>query len=363
MNNSKIIGLVKRTTNRAQWAHSVYKTRKREEHFAKKYTSLHFDPQVRQRIIEYYKPYQAINPIYHEFYTEKSGVFDVRYIPNDLYYSHINSFFNNPTMAKVLDNKCFYTRIFGNHCQYPRTLAYRMNHFWYDESMSILRESDVLKRVDKAKEIVVKQATDSCGGHGVFFLNNDGDIINQFRKACNSLSGDIVVQYPLRQHEKLSALHPQSVNTIRVMSLLRKEDVKVCSAVLRIGVGDARVDNASSGGIVCGIQEDGRLRDRAYLPNGKMFLTHPTNGEPFSNHSIPSFEEIKSLIRDLHPMLPHFRLVSWDFSVDEEGNPVLIEVNLSYGQLGFHQLCNGPLFGDDTESVLNEVFGRKQYNQ
>ena len=349
---------IKRTTNKARLVHSVYKTRKREERFAKRYTSLHFDPQVRQSVIEYYKPYFTINPIYHEFYTEKTGVFDLRYIPNDLYYSRINSFYNNTTMAKVLDNKCFYTRIFGNHCHYPRTLAYRMNHFWYDENMRILTESEVLNRVDKAKEIVVKQAVDSCGGHGVSFLNNDGDIIQLFQQTCNSILGDIVIQYPFRQHEELRALHPQSVNTVRIMSLLREGHVKICSTVLRIGIGGARVDNASSGGIVCGVQEDGRLRDRAYLTNGKMFLTHPTNGEIFSNHSIPSFEEIKKLICHLHPMLPHFRLVSWDFSVDEEGKPVLIETNLNYGQLGFHQLCNGPLFGDDTKSVLDEVFER-----
>lgn len=49
------------------------------------------------------------------------------------------------------------------------------------------------------------------------------------------------------------------------------------------------------------------------------------------------------------------RLTSWDLSVDVEGNPVLIEVNLAYGGLFFHQITNGPVFGDLTEDIINEV--------
>lgn len=38
--------------------------------------------------------------------------------------------------------------------------------------------------------------------------------------------------------------------------------------------------------------------------------------------------------------------------------PVLIEANLRYGELDFHQLNNGPVFGKDTKKILDEVFGK-----
>lgn len=60
---------------------------------------------------------------------------------------------------------------------------------------------------------------------------------------------------------------------------------------------------------------------------------------------------------ELQWYLPQFRLLSWDITIDEDGNPVIIEVNMHSGQLDFHQLNNGPIFGDDTEEVLKEVFG------
>ncbi len=37
----------------------------------------------------------------------------------------------------------------------------------------------------------------------------------------------------------------------------------------------------------------------------------------------------------------------------------MIEANLNQGELDFHQLNNGPLFGEDTIKVLDEVFGKK----
>ena len=64
------------------------------------------------------------------------------------------------------------------------------------------------------------------------------------------------------------------------------------------------------------------------------------------------------LVKCLHPRLTHFRLISWDVAIREYGVPVLIEMNPHYGELGFHQLNNGPLFGENTEAILKEEFRR-----
>ena len=48
--------------------------------------------------------------------------------------------------------------------------------------------------------------------------------------------------------------------------------------------------------------------------------------------------------------------MSWDIAIDEDGNPVLIEANMRKGSVNFHQFNNGPLFGELTERVLNEIF-------
>ena len=56
--------------------------------------------------------------------------------------------------------------------------------------------------------------------------------------------------------------------------------------------------------------------------------------------------------------IKHFRLVSWDIAFDKKDQPLLLEANLHYGELDFHQLNNGPIFGDDTIKILEEVFSK-----
>lgn len=170
---------------------------------------------------------------------------------------------------------------------------------------------------------------------------------------------DVIVQRPLSQCEELANLNRSSINTIRVLSLLRLDgSVKIYSCVLRMGIGDSKVDNNSRGGINCGICENGRLKDIAYNKKGDKFITHPTSNIKFDEIQIPNFDKVIEKVKILHPLIPHFRLVSWDIAIDKMNEPVLIEANFRYGGLTLHQLNNGPLFGDDTREILDEVFSK-----
>lgn len=73
---------------------------------------------------------------------------------------------------------------------------------------------------------------------------------------------------------------------------------------------------------------------------------------------VPGYSKILEIVKKNHFTMPHFRLISWDFAVDIDHEPVMIEANLRYGELDFHQLNNGPLFGKDTRKILDEVFGK-----
>ena len=74
-------------------------------------------------------------------------------------------------------------------------------------------------------------------------------------------------------------------------------------------------------------------------------------------YQLPGYKEACELVKRAHPMVSHFKLVSWDIAIDENGSPIMIEANLAKGSSEVHQLNNGPLFGDDTKKILDEVFG------
>ena len=310
----------------------------------------------KKEIRDYYSPYIKCSTMFHEFYYASTGRFDVRYIPDDIYYAYIDPHFNNWDEAVYIDNKCYYGAIFPDVIQ-PITVALRCGGIWYNnrrERVDFRDALDLCKGV--GKEVFLKKATESEGGHGVYVIDSEAYL----RRTVEEIKGDIIIQEPLKQHEILSKLAPSSVNTIRIISLLTDEGVKIYSSVLRMGVNGARVDNASSGGITCGINENGRLKSNAYSSTGRRYKQHPSAGVTFDSIVIPNYKEAVELVKRIHLRIPHFKLTSWDIAIRDDGEPVLIEMNVHYGELDFHQLNNGPLFGEDTQKILSEVFKNKQ---
>lgn len=238
----------------------------------------------------------------------------------------------------------------------PITICYRQNGFWLDSNSKPLPSSDVLDYIKKFHVAFIKYATLSMGGKGILVCD-ESTSLKELSSFIAANPNDIIVQEAIRQSKKMAELNQSSVNTIRIVTLLRKDGtVKICSTCVRMGLKGSRVDNASSGGIVVGVDEIGRLKDTAYGPDGKSYSKHPISGVNFNKIVTPSFDKIKEVVTKEALATPLFRLISWDIAIDDKDEPVLIEANLFVGELEFHQLNNGPIFGEETEEILEEVF-------
>lgn len=307
-----------------------------------------------KQLKDFWDNYWPIDFTEHKFYLNACDEFDVMYIPSSIFYTKIDKYFNNWQKAKIVDNKTEYKRLFPDVKQ-PDTILTRCNGFWYKDE-SIISNTSITDAILSNIPCFIKLATDSEGGKGVFYIDRSYTS-HELVRLIDKLKGDIIVQKAIVQSSVLSVLNSSSVNTIRLMTLLRLDgSVKLCSACLRMGVEGAKVDNASSGGVVAGISKDGRLKKYAYKPTGERFDKHPTSNIVFKDFCIPNFDKCKDLVFQLAPGYPHFRLISWDIALNLENEPVLIEANLCSGELDFHQLNNGPIFGDETVCILKEVF-------
>ena len=291
-----------------------------------------------------------------DFYTTLTDIFDPRYIPGDIYLAYVDPYFNNADACKHIDNKNLYDLIF-NGVKMPNTILRKMDGVFLDENYAILTEEQALDKCYNSNlSLILKPSLISTGGHGIKFWNK-GTI--ETLKSYLSSKNDIIVQEVLQQHETLSLLHPNSLNTIRIMTLYYNNKVSVLSSVVRIGVNGNKVDNVSSGGVACGVDQNGKLKEYAFYGNGNKISVHP-QGAVFKKFQIPSFFECKSIAQQMAMRIINYsRLVSWDFSIDKNGVPVLIEANLNVGELDFHQLSNGPIFGSDTDEILSDIFHKK----
>ena len=275
------------------------------------------------------------------------------YIPHDFYYCYVDTAFSNAQRAYVLDDKNMYDYFFYD-IQMPKTICRKMGGSYLDGDYHIISCEDALAKCKERSRVIIKETINSSGGSGISFWEagiDDDDKLEYLLKT----NENCIIQDVIEQHEILAKLHRNSVNTIRVMTIIWNNELIPISAILRMGVNKARIDNASNGGIVCGIDESGMLCDIAYDGHNNSFKRHP-QGAPFSGVIIPSFSKCKEIACSLAGRFSSVtRLVSWDFAIDKNASPILIEANLTYGGIGVHQKCNGPLFGERTVEILRFV--------
>lgn len=301
-----------------------------------------------------------VNSIWSRYYNgierEQKGTFDARYIPLDMEACFIDDWFNDTNSAQVIDDKNMYDMYFYD-ANMPKTVGRIINHSFFDEKYLNISVDALIERCSLAKHIIMKPSVGSMAGHGIVFWNEEEGI--EVLKKFLLEHDNYIIQELIHQHEEINKIYSQSVNSIRIVTCNFKGKTEVLSAVIRIGQGGNKLDNASQGGLFCGINEDGTLKKFGYSKYGETCTVHP-QGAVFAQCRIPNFDKCKELVINLsNRFLRISKLISWDLAVDEKGEPIIIEVNLCYGGTDIHQIANGPLFGDKTEEVLDCVF-RKQ---
>lgn len=311
--------------------------------------------------VEEYKAVRTFWEKYHKhpkmmwfrMYSDGKDTLDPRYIPLSMWYTTVLPYFNNTTMGRAYVDKCAYDVIYKN-LKMPRTIVKNVAGRFYGENQELITKDEAIERCLNQEAFIVKCATGSFGGHGIVVLIGDEICSESVNKVFGQLNKNFVVQELVKQHADLNAINASSLNTLRVMSFFFKGEVHILSAQLRMGSNNARVDNYSSGGFACNVQSNGRLNERAVSKDG-WATVHP-NGMAFKDIIVPSYDRVIELIIEEHKKIPYMNIIGWDFGIDENGEPIFIEINEGPQD---NQNGSGPTFGDMTEMVLDDVFINK----
>lgn len=186
---------------------------------------------------------------------------------------------------------------------------------------------DGLRDFIKGKENVFVKVTDDCGGNGVEKINlsENEDAAALYSRLMEKKQ--YLVEESLVQHEKMNLLNPSSINTLRVTSVLSKGVPHIMYCLVRMGDGTKNVDNISSGGMYCPVNEDGVIYAPAFCDKtGMCYDKHPMTGTEFEGFEIPYYHEAIELVKKAALVVPQIRYVGWDVAICEDG-PVLIEGN------------------------------------
>lgn len=337
----------------------IFNFRKKIKNINKNMHLTNLTNKQKKDVKKYYSKYGFYNTNlnWHKFYTGINNKFYKEYIPEDLYYSKIQPLFIRESSLALLD-KNLLSKLFTKVKQ-PITIVKNINGFYYSNNEKLIPETEAIEICLRYDQLVIKPSIDSGGGKKVLLftnnLNDSSNDIPSLESVLNEYGQDFIIQKVIKQNTQMKLLNDSSINTIRVFSYLRNIEVHILSSVVRIGKVGQFTDNTSAGGIACGINDfDGKLKVFGYNTVGKQFK-QTNNGCRLKDFEIPLFNKITNAVKDLHKKMPNFRLISWDLAIDDNDSIILIEYNVKWQEINFHQLNNGPLFGIFTDEILKET--------
>lgn len=279
--------------------------------------------------------------------------FDPCIIPDNFLYTDLYRFLNDIRYDQFLQNK-LYLPIFLHDVKKPHTVIKHVSNFFVNDKDELITKQEAVDEAVKYGQLIIKPSS-SSQGNGVKKL----DFILDKNKALKDLdryidSGDFLLQEVLKQSEQMNSFNDTSINTIRIITLIVNNKVEILSSVLRVGSKGSLVDNYAFGGKSRPIdKETGYLRD-FFFQREEMF-TVDENGNPLKKEFLKGYDKAAKLTK-LHSRFPHIRLIGWDFAIDENYEPVIIELN---AYVGDNQREDGPAFGKFTETILNEYIDYK----
>ena len=186
---------------------------------------------------------------------------------------------------------------------------------------------EFVKFIENKKEIIVKPLDATCGvGVEKIKINKKVNLKELYNRLYDN--NQVLIEEVATQHKDMNKLHPDSINTIRIVTIHNKFDVTtIVAAVCRMGTNHNVVDNFHNGGICAPLDiETGKINDRAISKEGIYYEIHPTTKTKIIGYQIPNWDKVKKLVIDASKEIPELGIIGWDVCVGEKV-PSLIEAN------------------------------------
>lgn len=373
---SKIIRIIENKVNSLPEGFMVSKTKYGEKKAIKKkkllYSGIVWTKEQEDRFnrfwIENYG--KKINPAWHKLYQSANGVFDEKYFPEYFYTTRLEPALNPLAYCKVLSDKNLLPYIFGGNdsgVYIPKVYLSCVNGRYKTIDNKLLSRTQAEQYMCNIGQCVFKPSVDTGSGSGVFIADIDGDIDKNSNKTISeimdSLGKNFLVQETVHNNSRISKVCPKSLNTFRIITYYVDDDIHYAPLVMRMGSGSNLVDNIHAGGLCIGVNVDGTLKTKAYQlgygDNNLTFTTHPYSHVEFENYYIGDIDKAVNAAIELHKRIPQLGIVSWDFTINDKEQAVLIEANCRDQSIWFPQVVNECSFFRENTAYFSKMLRDK----
>jgi len=283
-----------------------------------------------------------------EFYN-KTEIEIATYSDTLFMYKFQNKVNDKNLASSFRDKKKFY-KLFKHHVHHPFFLPGPDNIEDFTNWIALHKPENIIVKYSKGqvgkglKKIRVKEKEGSY-----FFEDLD---LAVFYKELLQQKLDIL-EVNIEQHPLLKSFHPNSLNTIRVITVLDSNGkVVILGTILRIGVENNVIDNFDAGGVSAVVNLESGVVEGPLLykdPRKKIKKTsvHPTTNVKILGTVLPFWKELIDLVQELALVVPEVRTVGWDIAITEKG-PLLLEGNNNWDKTHWQKS-----YGKGMKSILN----------
>ncbi|MBE6346166.1 MAG: hypothetical protein E7067_02985 [Lentimicrobiaceae bacterium] len=281
-------------------------------------------------------------------------------VPNDIARNYIEPILTPQEFQPFYNDKNSFG-VFIDKSMMPRTYFRSMNGVLYDEDYRAVKGSDFDRIIKDANELIVKPSKEMGGkGISVFnkinnrFVDKDNNVLS-YDYLSRTYKSNYLVQERIKQSSFMSKFNPTSVNTLRIAVYrdVTSGELIILGGFFRIGGKGALVDNITSGGASVPIDvETGRLGNYA---SDKTRVKHSTYNDinfETTTFEIPNWIRIVEFVKEVARRMPHMSLLANDIALDEQDNPILIEVNSTDFSYTSYQVSGTPFFKEYTDDII-----------
>lgn len=227
--------------------------------------------------------------------------------------------FQDYSSLKYLHNKAISNRVFADF----------IIRDWLDMTKCSIQEFMLF--IQKHPKYFAKPAVGE-GGYGVraVQINENSDIEALFKE---SQERKLIIEEIITQHAALAEFCPDTLNTIRVNSILDTHNtVHILTANGRFGRVGNFVDNFHSGGYCVMIDPvTGVIVSDGINRAHERVVKHPDTNKTFRGFQYPFWDKVRAMVVKMARTVPSLKHVGWDIAINSAGEPEFVEGNEAPG--------------------------------
>ena len=229
---------------------------------------------------------------------------------------------NNDLVSKYNDKSYFH--IFENKNEFNEVFKDYVKRDWINVKGT--PKEDIIVFMQRHNEFMAKPVDGGCG-HGIEKINtNDYKSLDEVYSKLIEGKHNFELEEVIKQHPAVSAIYPDAINTVRVVTILKDGVSHVICAYFRIGNGKY-VDNFNSGGMVAPVNElTGEVIDRAIDKQKNLYETHPQTGAKIKGFKFPDWDQAIEMCKKAAKVVPQMGYIGWDVCFTPDG-PIFVEGN------------------------------------